>query len=49
MIKKFYKGKNIILTGAAGGLGMELAKSLNSCGSNLNLIVSNNSDWNRKN
>tara|TARA_R100000152_G_C6748649_1_gene172271 strand:+ start:155 stop:850 length:696 start_codon:yes stop_codon:yes gene_type:complete len=44
MIKKFYKGKNVILTGAAGGLGMELAKSLNSNGSSLNLIVSNNSD-----
>ncbi len=38
--KKFYKNKNVILTGAASGLGREMAIYLNEYGANVTCIVS---------
>jgi short-subunit dehydrogenase len=44
MRDNFYRNKNIIITGASGGLGKELSKILYEKGANLFLLVSMNSN-----
>jgi len=40
----FYTNKNVVLTGASGGLGIELAKSLYEDKANLKMVVNNTSN-----
>ena len=42
--KEFYKNKNVVITGAAGGLGKELVSQLYALGANIYSIVSPTSD-----
>ena len=42
--QNFYKNKNVIITGAASGLGREISKQLNDYGANLVFLVSPTSD-----
>lgn len=43
-MNEFYEGKNIVITGAAGGLGKELVSQLYKLGANIYSIVSPTSD-----
>ena len=44
MRSKFYKNKNVIITGASGGLGYELSLQLHEFGANLFCVVNKNAD-----